>query len=40
MLIHGGAGGVGTVAIQMLKAWGIPVVVSTCSCDRYKVIRN
>ncbi|VDD89663.1 unnamed protein product [Enterobius vermicularis] len=40
VLIHGGAGGVGTVAIQMLKAWGIPVVVSTCSCDSYALVQS
>lgn len=31
VLIHGGSGGVGTTAIQMLKAWGVPKVVATCS---------
>lgn len=34
VLIHGGSGGLGTMAIQMLKAWGTEKVVATCSSDR------
>ncbi|MCP9259881.1 Reticulon-4-interacting protein 1, mitochondrial [Dirofilaria immitis] len=36
VLIHGGAGGVGTTAIQMLKAWNVEKIVVTCSDDRWK----
>jgi NADPH:quinone reductase-like Zn-dependent oxidoreductase len=31
VLIHGGSGGVGTTAIQMLRAWNAGKVVATCS---------
>ena len=31
VLIHGGSGGMGSAAIQMLKAWGAEKVVATCS---------
>jgi len=31
VLIHGGSGGMGSAAIQMLKTWGAEKVVATCS---------
>lgn len=34
VLIHGGAGGVGTTAILLLKAWNVGKIVATCSLDR------
>ncbi|KAJ1372319.1 hypothetical protein KIN20_034450 [Parelaphostrongylus tenuis] len=40
VLIHGGAGGVGTMAIQMLKAWGTDKVVATCSEDSAEMVRR
>ncbi|KJH51185.1 GroES-like protein [Dictyocaulus viviparus] len=40
VLIHGGAGGVGTMAIQMLKAWGTEKVVATCSANSIEMIRR
>ncbi|GMT30406.1 hypothetical protein PFISCL1PPCAC_21703, partial [Pristionchus fissidentatus] len=39
VLIHGGSGGVGTMAIQMLKAWGVRKVVVTCSADSLDSMR-
>lgn len=35
VLIHGGSGGIGTTAIQLLKAWGVPKIVATCSLEKY-----
>ncbi|KHJ77422.1 hypothetical protein OESDEN_22958 [Oesophagostomum dentatum] len=40
VLIHGGAGGVGSMAIQMLKAWGVDKVVTTCSKDSADFVRE
>ncbi|VDO32455.1 unnamed protein product [Onchocerca flexuosa] len=40
VLIHGGAGGIGTTAIQMLKAWNIDKVVVTCSDDCFNMIQE
>ncbi|VDK27806.1 unnamed protein product [Gongylonema pulchrum] len=40
VLIHGGAGGVGTTAIQMLRAWNVQKVVATCSEDCFHTIRQ
>ncbi|KAK6044787.1 oxidoreductase, zinc-binding dehydrogenase family protein [Cooperia oncophora] len=40
VLIHGGSGGVGTIAIQMLKAWGTDKVVVTCSKDSADLVRK
>ncbi|KAK6015241.1 GroES-like protein [Ostertagia ostertagi] len=40
VLIHGGGGGVGTMAIQMLKAWGTDKVVVTCSKDSAELVRK
>ncbi|VDO46219.1 unnamed protein product [Haemonchus placei] len=40
VLIHGGGGGVGTMAIQMLKAWGTDKVVATCSEDSAITVRK
>lgn len=34
VLIHGGAGGVGSMAIQLLKAWGCEKIVATCAKGR------
>jgi len=34
VLIHGGSGGIGVTAIQLLKAWGVPKVVATCSAKK------
>lgn len=31
VLIHGGSGGMGTTSIQLLRAFGIPKIVATCS---------
>ncbi|XP_053291373.1 reticulon-4-interacting protein 1 homolog, mitochondrial [Pleuronectes platessa] len=39
ILILGGSGGVGTFAIQMLKAWGAHVTV-TCSQDAERLVRG
>ncbi|TRY98020.1 hypothetical protein DNTS_032626 [Danionella cerebrum] len=39
VLILGGSGGVGTIAIQMLKAWGAHVTV-TCSYDAKSLVRD
>ncbi|EYB92188.1 hypothetical protein Y032_0197g1585 [Ancylostoma ceylanicum] len=40
VLIHGGSGGLGTMAIQMLKAWGVGKVVATCSSENADVVRK
>ncbi|VDN06308.1 unnamed protein product [Thelazia callipaeda] len=40
VLIHGGAGGVGTTAIQMLKAWNVEKVVVTCSEDCFEMVEK
>lgn len=40
VLIHGGSGGLGTMAIQMLKAWGTEKVVATCSSDSDELVRK
>ncbi|KAL3997175.1 Zinc-binding dehydrogenase family protein [Acanthocheilonema viteae] len=40
VLIHGGAGGVGTTAVQMLKAWNIDKVVVTCSSDCFNTMQK
>lgn len=34
VLIHGGSGGMGSAAIQMLKCWGADKVVATCSAKK------
>ncbi|EZA58289.1 Reticulon-4-interacting protein 1, mitochondrial [Ooceraea biroi] len=39
VLIVGGSGGVGTMAIQLLKAWNIHVT-STCSSDAVDAVQN
>jgi len=39
VLVCGGSGGVGTYAIQMLKAWGAKVV-STCSTDAIPLVES
>ncbi|CAD6184131.1 unnamed protein product [Caenorhabditis auriculariae] len=40
VLIHGGAGGVGSMAIQLLKAWGVDKVVATCSSDSFEAVQK
>uniref|UniRef100_F1KYA1 Reticulon-4-interacting protein 1 n=1 Tax=Ascaris suum TaxID=6253 RepID=F1KYA1_ASCSU len=40
VLIHGGAGGVGTAAIQLLKAWNVGKLVATCSADSFKLVSS
>uniref|UniRef100_A0A1I7XR60 ADH_zinc_N domain-containing protein n=1 Tax=Heterorhabditis bacteriophora TaxID=37862 RepID=A0A1I7XR60_HETBA len=40
VLIHGGSGGLGTMAIQMLKAWGTEKVVATCSQDSFELVKS
>uniref|UniRef100_A0A914I919 Enoyl reductase (ER) domain-containing protein n=1 Tax=Globodera rostochiensis TaxID=31243 RepID=A0A914I919_GLORO len=40
VLIHGGAGGVGTMAIQMLRCWGVEKVVATCSAEKMKLVEE
>ena len=39
ILIHGGGGGIGTFAIQLMKAWGA-YVVTTCSPDKMALARE
>ncbi|WKX91779.1 hypothetical protein Q1695_010089 [Nippostrongylus brasiliensis] len=40
VLIHGGSGGMGTMCIQMLKAWGTEKVVATCSKDSAEMVKK
>ncbi|GMR55779.1 hypothetical protein PMAYCL1PPCAC_25974, partial [Pristionchus mayeri] len=40
VLIHGGSGGVGTMAIQLLRAWGARKIVVTCSADSFEMVRS
>lgn len=39
VLVHGGSGGVGSFAIQLLKAWGAEVV-TTCSTDNVSRVQK
>lgn len=39
VLVMGGSGGVGTLAIQLLKAWNMHVI-STCSSDAVEMLQN
>lgn len=39
VLIHGGAGGIGTFAIQLMKAWGAHVT-TTCSTDAIQLVTS
>lgn len=39
VLVMGGSGGVGTLAIQLLKAWNMHVI-STCSTDAVEMLQN
>ncbi|XP_020293895.1 reticulon-4-interacting protein 1, mitochondrial [Pseudomyrmex gracilis] len=39
VLVMGGSGGVGTLAIQLLKAWNM-IVISTCSTDAVDTLMN
>ncbi|KAF1770137.1 hypothetical protein GCK72_001955 [Caenorhabditis remanei] len=40
VLIHGGAGGVGSMAIQLLKAWGCEKIVATCGKDSFELVKK
>uniref|UniRef100_A0A0N4ZM87 ferroxidase n=1 Tax=Parastrongyloides trichosuri TaxID=131310 RepID=A0A0N4ZM87_PARTI len=40
VLIHGGSGGVGVSAIQLLKSWNINKVVATSSAKNLDIIEN
>ncbi|CAL2028722.1 unnamed protein product [Caenorhabditis brenneri] len=40
VLIHGGSGGVGSMAIQLLKAWGCEKIVSTCGKDSFDLVTK
>uniref|UniRef100_A0A914YRX4 Enoyl reductase (ER) domain-containing protein n=1 Tax=Panagrolaimus superbus TaxID=310955 RepID=A0A914YRX4_9BILA len=39
-LIHGGSGGIGSAAIQMLNAWGAEKVVATCASNNMDYVRS
>ncbi len=39
ILVHGGGGGIGTFAIQLLKTWGADVAV-TCSTEKVALVRD
>ncbi|KAH3736424.1 reticulon-4-interacting protein 1 homolog, mitochondrial-like [Dreissena polymorpha] len=39
VLIHGGSGGIGTFAVQLIKAWG-GEVVATCSTDAVALVKH
>lgn len=39
VLIHGGAGGIGTFAIQLMKSWGAHVI-TTCSSDAVPLVKH
>lgn len=39
VLIHAGAGGIGTFAIQLMKAWGAHVI-TTCSTDAKPLVQH
>jgi NADPH:quinone reductase-like Zn-dependent oxidoreductase len=39
-LIHGGSGGIGSAAIQMLNAWGAEKVVGTCAANNMEYVRS
>ncbi|CCD62972.1 Reticulon-4-interacting protein 1, mitochondrial [Caenorhabditis elegans] len=40
VLIHGGAGGVGSMAIQLLKAWGCEKIVATCAKGSFDIVKQ
>lgn len=39
VLIHGGAGGIGTFSIQLMKTWGAHVI-TTCSTDAVPLVKH
>ncbi|XP_045196700.2 reticulon-4-interacting protein 1 homolog, mitochondrial-like [Mercenaria mercenaria] len=39
VLVHGGAGGIGTFAIQLMKSWGAHVI-TTCSTDAMPLVKH
>jgi len=39
VLVHGGAGGIGSFAIQLLKAWGAEVI-TTCGTENLEFVRD
>lgn len=39
VLVHAGSGGIGTFAIQLLKAWGC-YVATTCSTRNIELVKN
>lgn len=39
MLIHGGSGGIGSFAVQLMKAWGAEVT-TTCSTDSIDFVKS
>lgn len=40
VLIHGGSGGVGSMAIQLLKAWECEKIVTTCAKDSFDLVTK
>uniref|UniRef100_A0A7E4W1S4 Enoyl reductase (ER) domain-containing protein n=1 Tax=Panagrellus redivivus TaxID=6233 RepID=A0A7E4W1S4_PANRE len=40
VLIHGGSGGMGSAAIQLLKAWNVEKVVATCSAGNIAYVNS
>uniref|UniRef100_A0A1I7TCE3 PKS_ER domain-containing protein n=1 Tax=Caenorhabditis tropicalis TaxID=1561998 RepID=A0A1I7TCE3_9PELO len=40
VLIHGGSGGVGSMAIQLLRAWGCEKIVTTCGKDSFEMVEK
>ncbi|CAO4362390.1 unnamed protein product [Caenorhabditis nigoni] len=40
VLVHGGSGGVGSMAIQLLKAWGCEKIVTTCGRENFDMVSK